>query len=125
MILIVVLLLFCQTGFADEPEEGVSYLYPFAYDTESDTDGDKSDKKSKSELAKKESKNAWHGKLGAADVTVDAENIDLVSQWHAEWERIKNEKTPKKEKKSHSKKDDEKKEDHSPYVKFSMEWGND
>ncbi len=112
-------------SYAEEPEENVVYPYPFVYDTDDTVDEDKSDRESKPESSKKESKNAWHGKLGAAEVTIDVENTDFISQHQAERERIRKKNAPEKEKKSSSKKDDDDEEkDHSPHVKFSIKWGD-
>lgn len=132
MISLILPLLFVQVHFAsspsciEEPEESVFYPYPFVYDSDDAVDDDESDSKSKPKSSKKESKNAWHGKLGTAEMTIDVENTDFVSQYKAEWERIRKKNAPEKEKKFSSKKDDDdEEENYSPQVKFSIKWEND
>jgi hypothetical protein len=131
------LLLLLQTSFAITPsshaedvEERTSYPYPLFYeDTDSFSDEDLSDLESKADSSKDESPSAWHGKIGTAKVTVDVENTDFLSQCKAEWEKRQKKNEPKKKKRSHFSKDEDdenedEKEDHSPRVRFLMEWGN-
>ena len=131
-----ILLLLTQSGFAatlpshaENLEEGVSYPYPFFYDdTDSAIDEEASNPQSKADGSKDASPPAWQGKIGNAEVTVDVENTDFISQCQAEWESKRKKDAPKEKKESRFGKDkdeqkEEKKEDHSPRVKISAKWG--
>jgi hypothetical protein len=105
-------------------EEGVSYAYPFINDEDADFSSTPFD--SKPITPKEESPTARHANIGKARVTVDAKNIDFVSQCRAEWESREKKNDSKKEKKSNSrkdKKDDKEDDDHGPSVKLSIKWG--
>jgi hypothetical protein len=130
------LLLLTQASFAailplhaEDPEEGISYPYPFVYDdADSFSDEDESELESKVDSSKDESPTAWHGTIGKAKVTVDVENTDYLSQCQAKWDSMQKENKPEKKKKSRFKdddEDDEEKEDHSPRVSASIKWSTE
>jgi hypothetical protein len=120
----------------EELEENVSYAYPFTYDSDNAAvEENKKEKpkpksnsweqKSNSKSTEEESPDAWHGKLGNAKATIDAKNTDYQSQRRAEWDKIRKESSPAKDKKPRSVKERNEKEDHSPTVNFSIKWGDE
>jgi hypothetical protein len=120
-LLVLAQICFVEATSIEEPEEGVTYAYPFTYDEETVTD-DKSHQDSSKAKSKKDHPPAWQGKIGAADVTVDVLNTDFLSQYRAKWDKTQN-KSKKKKEKSRFKKDEEDEEDsHMPIVKFHAEW---
>lgn len=102
-------------------EEGISYPYPFFYDsTDSFSVEDTAKHESKKDSSKNESPSARHAPLGKGTLTVDAENTDFLSQCEAKWDKIQEKNKPVKKKKSRLKdnEDEKEKKDHSPRVTF-------
>jgi len=126
-----VVLLLTQAVFAEvppshveNPEEGTSYSYPFFYDdTNSFSAEDTGKHESKKDSLKDKSASTWHGAIGKADVTIDVENTDFLSQCQAKWDSMQKKNKPEKKRKSRfmdNDKDEEEKEDHSPRVSASI-----
>ncbi len=110
-------------------EEGVSYPYPFFYDdTESYFDEDAGALESKADSSKAKSPPAWQGNIGKAEVTIDVENTDFLSQCQDKWDKMQKKNKPeekKKERSNHWDDEDDKdedKDDHSPHVSVSIKW---
>jgi hypothetical protein len=135
MTTLAMLLLLTQAVFAEippsrveDPEEGISYPYPFFYDdTDSFSAEDAGEHESKNDSSKDESPSAWHGTIGKAKVTVDVENTDFLSQCQAKWDSMQKKNKPEKKKKSrfNDDEDEEEKEDHSPRVTASIKWSTE
>ena len=127
MMAIIVLLLFTGTVFSEAVkniEEGISYEYRlFIDDTRSFSSEDENEYVQRDVSSTDESSSAWQGVIGTGNLTVEVENADFLSQCRAKWDGIQKKNETVEKKKSRSKKDTEKKKNHSP--KVSIKWSTE
>ncbi len=107
----------------EDIEEGITYQYPFSYETTNSFFAEDVDKhEPKKDFSKDESPSAWHGTLGKGKLTVDVENTDFASQCQGKWGKMQGENKPEEKKKPRRKddEDEKKKKDYNP--KVSIKW---